>query len=127
MRGLRCPPRPPRSLASRPTHLNPMSQANPNSIWKTGSIQTSATGTTFVNLTDYECDEITFINPAQAIDIKSPQQDIGANDFITMAAASGPLTIQVGADAKEVLIRRNDVSATQVYVKYIARRNLNKL
>lgn len=104
-----------------------MSQANPNSIWKTGSIQTSATGTTFVNLTDYECDEITFINPAQAIDIKSPQQDIGANDFITMAAASGPLTIQVGADAKEVLIRRNDVSATQVYVKYIARRNLNKL
>lgn len=103
-----------------------MSQAQPVSKWVTKGVQTSATGANFVQLPAQNCDEITIVNPSVGIDVQSPQgsPELGANDFISIAANSG-ITLQVAGNAQEVLVRRTDQLGTQIYIKYIARQYRN--
>lgn len=90
----------------------------PNGKWGTGSVQTSATGATFVGLGNIECDEVVIINESGvALDVKAA----GA-DNATAIKVSGAPQIPTSGNANEVQIRRNDQSNTQVAIGFIWRK-----
>lgn len=96
-----------------------MSAAKPNGKWGTDRVQTSASGASFVNLPDHDCDEVLVVNSSgTALDLRASGES-GAGILIPDGGAP---TIPVSANAKEIQIRRNDQSDTQVYVGFIFRK-----
>lgn len=98
-----------------------MSQFQPVSQWQVDHGPTSGAGSAFASLPSHECDEVTIINPSVAVDFQCYSQDPDANAFATIAA-NGGITIQVAANSREIMVRRNDVSNTPVQVKFIWRK-----
>lgn len=93
-----------------------MGRTTPPTVkWGTAKTATSATGATFVNLSDFDCDDVTILNETgQALDVRSPN----SADFVTIADGSG-ITVAVSASSLEVMVRRNDQSNTPVTVRFM--------
>lgn len=80
----------------------------------TGSVQTSATGTTYVTLGEGKADEIFIINDTgTALEV----QIGGAGVAIPIASGSG-IGFAKAASVSQFAIRRADVGGTQVTVKF---------
>lgn len=94
--------------------------------WSTDTVDTLAAGTSFVNLNDQPCDEVTIFIPLSEVklDIIGAKQMAPSGSqtkFISVDAPSG-VTIPVAGNAAEILVRRNDQSATPTTVRYIWRK-----
>lgn len=75
-------------------------------------------GTSFVTLPSHDCNEIAiFQETGLSIDIL-PWNGI---DFVTASSPSG-ITIPVAANSQEFAIRRTDLSATPVKVRFLYRK-----
>lgn len=101
--------------------MNPI-RYNAYQKWQTQTVETDASGTAFVVLGDYPCDEVVIYNPSTGVKldiIASSQAD--ATKFVTIDAPSGA-TIPVGGNANEIKVRRTDLSATPTTVRFIWRR-----
>ena len=95
-----------------------MSALKPNGSWGTSEIETAASGATWVDLPDIDCDEVLVVNATGvALELRSSQASAG----IKLPDAGGP-TIQVTGNAREIQLRRFDQSNTQVTVGIIWRR-----
>lgn len=105
-----------------------MSQTSAVILWGTDSVQTSATGASFVQLADHDCDEIEIFNPSSTVQIDiitnaSPALDQTTLKQFISPAIPGPGTlIPVTGNAKEISVRRTDLSNTRVFIGYIWRK-----
>lgn len=93
---------------------------NAYSSWACDLVATLAAGSTFVPLNDQPCDVVTIIlNSSGSVKldiINSCQTDL--TKFISIDAPSG-FVLPVGGNANEISIRRTDLSATPVTVRYV--------
>jgi len=97
---------------------------NAYSSWCSEIVQTSASGSTFVPLGDFPCDEVViFVDSAsEAIDILASSKIVSApTDYVTADSPSGTV-IPVGGNANEIAVRRADESGTPTTVRYIWRK-----
>lgn len=90
--------------------------------WGTDLVATAGAGV-FVNLNEQVADEVTIIIPSTGvgIDVLCAGQVAEPTKFVSVDAPSG-LTVTLTGNAKEVMVRRTDLSATPVNVRYIWRK-----
>jgi hypothetical protein len=83
---------------------------------RTGSVQTSASGTAFVNLGDQAAHEVQIINASgTSIDVKTD------GSAVAVPIASGTnLTLGLGGNISEISVKRTDSSVTQVFVHFVS-------
>jgi hypothetical protein len=99
-----------------------MSKQKLNGQWGTSRVQTSASGTTFVALPTFDCDEVLVVNASGvSMDLRNSSETSGVGIVLP---DGGSITLPVSANAQEVAVRRNDQSNTQVYVGFIYRKSL---
>lgn len=94
--------------------------------WSTDVVYTLAAGTAFVNLNYQPCDEVEIVVPLSGVklDVLGAKEMAPSGDrtkFVSIDAPSG-LTIPLCGNANEVMIRRNDQSATPTPVRYFWRK-----
>lgn len=87
------------------------------------SVLTVVAGTTFVNLADHICNEVTIVNPSVDIDILPFGSD-PSNGYVTAASGSG-LTIPISGNAQELGVRRNDQTGTPTRIRFLYRKWLH--
>lgn len=90
------------------------SNPSPATAWGTDSVSTAGTGTNFTALPSHDAAAVLIVNPSVALDVRK----VGASAFVTMAAGTG-LEIPVVANSNEIEVRRNDVSNSQISVKFV--------
>ena len=102
--------------------MNP-SRYHPISQWGIDVVETDASGSAFINLNDQDADQVTILVPSSGsigLDLQSAH-DLDSSKYVSLDAPSG-ITIALAGNAKEVLVRRTDQSATPANVRYIWRK-----
>ncbi len=91
--------------------------------WGTNFVATSATGSTFVNLNEEIADEVTLVLPSSGVglDVLCAGQVQEPTKFVSIDAPSG-FVIPLTGNAKEVMVRRTDLSNTPINVRYTWRK-----
>ena len=95
------------------SHFTPTAQAA-----SIGSVQTSASGATYVALADQPCDAVEIVNAATgAVDIEYRRGGAGSAMIIPLGTSRWVIGI---TNAAQIAVRRVDQSNTQVTVAYEA-------
>lgn len=90
-------------------------------VSRTGRVQTSASGATFVNAGTATANEVLIINASgTTIDVK-----VNSATSVPLATA-GSITVAVASSLAEIQVKRSDDSNTQVYVHLVYTEFLNK-
>lgn len=100
---------------------NPSSRYHPTSTWDTDVVATGA-ASAFIPLPSHQCDEVTIIVLAAGVGLDICQSNNpDPTKFVSIDAPSG-ITIPVAGDSVEIAVRRTDLSATPVNVRFIWRK-----
>ena len=87
--------------------------------WGTDFVSTLAAGTAFVNLNDQVADTVILYIPASAgVDILCAGQVQEPTKFVSSSGFTVPLEFHLTGNTNEILVRRTDLSATPLVVRY---------